>query len=104
MTRNALTVGRLAELTGVTVRTLHHYDDIGLLTPSSRSSSGYRLHTDDDVPRRQQIIVYRRPADMYVADERFTATYEEVTPGLARYVRDAIHANSDRQETIGRPG
>jgi len=40
--------------------------------------------------------MHRALGDMYVADERFTAHYEAVAPGLARYVRDAIHANADR--------
>lgn len=54
------TVGRLAGLTGVTVRTLHHYDAIGLLTPSGRSPAGYRLYDDADLARLQQIVLYRR--------------------------------------------
>ena len=54
------TVGQVAELLGVTVRTLHHYDEIGLLTPSERSRAGYRLYTDADLTRLQQIVVYRR--------------------------------------------
>lgn len=48
-------VGELAKRTGVSVRTLHHYDEIGLLSPSHRSPSGYRLYTEDDVRRLQQI-------------------------------------------------
>ena len=40
--------------------------------------------------------VHRGLGDMYVADARFTATYDAVRPGLARYLRDAIHANADR--------
>lgn len=40
--------------------------------------------------------MHRNLADMYVADERFTATYEKIATGLAQYVRDAIHANADR--------
>jgi len=55
-----LTVGQVAELYGVTVRTLHHYDDIGLLRPSARSSAGYRLYTPDDLGKLAQIVVYRR--------------------------------------------
>ncbi len=43
--------------------------------------------------------MHRKLGDMYVADERFTATYEKVAPGLAGYVRDAIHANADRAAT-----
>ena len=54
------TVGRLADLTGVTVRTLHHYDQIGLLSPTERTHAGYRLYTEDDFARLQRIVVYRR--------------------------------------------
>jgi hypothetical protein len=39
---------------------------------------------------------HRNLGDMYVADPRFTKTYEDQEPGLAQYVRDAIHANADR--------
>ncbi|EWT03618.1 transcriptional regulator [Intrasporangium oryzae NRRL B-24470] len=54
------TVGRVADVFGVTVRTLHHYDEVGLLIPSERSRAGYRLYTDADLARLQQIVVYRR--------------------------------------------
>ena len=54
------TVGQVADVFGVTVRTLHHYDEIGLLVPSERSAAGYRLYTDDDLARLQQVVVYRR--------------------------------------------
>ena len=46
-----LKVGELASRTGLTVRALHHYDDIGLLRPTGRSESGYRLYSRDDVAR-----------------------------------------------------
>ena len=52
-------VGTVARIAKVTVRTLHHYDEIGLLIPSGRSGSGYRLYTDDDVRRLQQIRFHR---------------------------------------------
>ena len=42
---------------------------------------------------------HRNLGDMYVADPRFTRTYEDQEPGLAQYVRDAIHANADRQDS-----
>ncbi len=54
------TVGQVADLFGVTVRTLHHYDEIGLLVPSERSRAGYRLYTAEDLTRLQQVVVYRR--------------------------------------------
>ena len=55
-----LKVGELARRTGLTVRTLHHYDSIGLLSPSARSDSGYRLYQRDDIARLHQIQALRR--------------------------------------------
>jgi len=52
-------VGRVAGLAGVTVRTLHHYDEIGLLTPGDRSRAGYRRYDEADLRRLQQILFYR---------------------------------------------
>lgn len=53
------TVGAVARLSGVTVRTLHHYDEIGLLTPSGRSDAGYRRYGEADLDRLQRILFYR---------------------------------------------
>jgi DNA-binding transcriptional MerR regulator len=55
----ALTVSQVARLSGVSVRALHHYDEIGLLQPSGRSASGYRLYDDADLERLQQILFFR---------------------------------------------
>ncbi|MBI5231575.1 MAG: MerR family transcriptional regulator [Coriobacteriales bacterium] len=52
-------VGEVAKLAHVSVRTLHHYDEIGLLEPSSRSESGYRLYDDGDLERLQQVLFFR---------------------------------------------
>jgi DNA-binding transcriptional MerR regulator len=54
------TVGELSRLAAVTVRTLHHYDEIGLLSPSGRSPAGYRLYDYEDLTRLQEILVWRR--------------------------------------------
>ncbi|NQD35865.1 MerR family transcriptional regulator [Permianibacter sp. IMCC34836] len=56
----AYTIGELAKRSGVTVRSLHHYDEFGLLKPSGRSDSGYRLYTDADVTRLLRILAYRQ--------------------------------------------
>ncbi len=48
-------VGELAGRTGLSVRTLHHYDEIGLLSPSRRTESGHRLYSGEDVLRLQRI-------------------------------------------------
>ena len=55
----AHTVKAVAELAGVSVRTLHHYDSIGLLTPASATPAGYRLYTDADLERLQQVLLFR---------------------------------------------
>lgn len=55
-----LKVGELAQRAGLTVRTLHHYDAIGLLTPSGRSESGYRLYGQADVQRLHAIQTMRQ--------------------------------------------
>jgi DNA-binding transcriptional MerR regulator len=53
------TVSEVAELTGVTVRALHHYDELGLLCPSERSEAGYRLYSYDDLARLREILIWR---------------------------------------------
>ena len=55
-----LRVGELARRTGLTVRTLHHYDEIGLLKPSGRSEVGYRLYSQADVQRLHGIQTMRQ--------------------------------------------
>jgi DNA-binding transcriptional MerR regulator len=54
-----LTVGGAAALVGVSVRTLHHWDAIGLVRPSLRTAAGYRVYTDEDIARVHRILVYR---------------------------------------------
>jgi MerR family transcriptional regulator, thiopeptide resistance regulator len=54
-----LKVGELAKKSGLTVRTLHHYDAIGLLTPSARADNGYRLYNRDDIARLHRIQALR---------------------------------------------
>jgi DNA-binding transcriptional MerR regulator len=53
------TVSEVAGLAGVSVRTLHHYDAIGLLSPSTHSEAGYRLYRTEDLERLQQILFFR---------------------------------------------
>ncbi len=55
----SFTVGEVANVASVSVRTLHHYDEIGLLVPSGRSQSGYRLYTDDDLAALQQVLFFK---------------------------------------------
>ena len=55
-----LKVGELAKRSGLTVRALHHYHAIGLLSPSARAENGYRLYGRDDIARLHQIQALRR--------------------------------------------
>ncbi|HLS33901.1 MAG TPA: MerR family transcriptional regulator, partial [Brevibacterium sp.] len=56
---DGLTVGRTAEAVGISVRTLHHWDAIGLVTPAGRTWSDYRVYCASDIARIQQVLMYR---------------------------------------------
>lgn len=60
MPRLAMKVGDLAKQTGVSVRTLHYYEEIGLLSPSGRTETGYRLYANNEIIRLQQIVSLRQ--------------------------------------------
>src|SRR6266508_2008546 len=57
---NTRRIGELAAATGLTVRTLHYYEEIGLLIPSGRTNAGHRLYDDTDVARLYRICLLRR--------------------------------------------
>ncbi|PFE04794.1 MerR family transcriptional regulator [Bacillus cereus] len=52
-------VKEVADLVGISVRTLHHYDEIGLLTPDETTESGYRLYSNENLERLQQILFFK---------------------------------------------
>jgi len=56
----ALKIGELAQQTGLSIRTLHYYDEIGLLSPSQRTEAGHRLYNDEDISCLQQILSLRQ--------------------------------------------
>ncbi|CAM3709209.1 MerR family transcriptional regulator [Isoptericola cucumis] len=56
---DGLTVGAAARAAGVTVRTLHHWDAVGLVRPSARTAAGYRLYTASDLARVHRVVLYR---------------------------------------------
>lgn len=71
-------ISEVASAAGVSVRTLHYYDEIGLLKPSGRTEAGYRLYTDEDLLRLQQVLLQRE----------FGMTLEEVRRWLDEPGRD----------------
>jgi len=94
-------VGELARATGLTVRALHHYDELGLLVPSERTSAGYRLYGQRDVRRLYRIVALRRLG--LRLGETVARQIEAVDRQLEdlRRVRDRLVAISDlldRQE------
>jgi DNA-binding transcriptional MerR regulator len=55
----AMKVKEVADLVGISVRTLHHYDEMGLLTPEQTTESGYRLYSQDNLETLQQILFFK---------------------------------------------
>ncbi len=92
----ARTVGEVARLANVTVRTLHHYDAVGLVCPSARTEAGYRLYDDEDLARLQQVLLYR--ALGFGLDEiRALMTAEDFDRGKALHEqRELLAAEADR--------
>jgi len=54
------TIKKMAELSGISSRTLRYYDEIGLLKPARINSSGYRIYTEKEIDKLQQILFYRQ--------------------------------------------
>ena len=79
------TVKEVSDLTGISVRTLHYYDEIGLLKPTEVSDAGYRLYDDKALQKLQQILVFRE-LDLPLADIRIIMDHPDLdhTSILAR--------------------
>lgn len=98
-----VTVGAAADLVNVTVRTLHHWDEIGLASPSGRSPAGYRLYTEPDLDRLHRVVAYRETglgldAIRTVLDDattEITATLREQRAHLAERIHD-LHLLDER--------
>jgi DNA-binding transcriptional MerR regulator len=85
-------VGEVARLAGVTVRTLHHYDEVGLLAPSGRSDAGYRRYERDDLERLQRILFYRE----------LELPLDEIAELLRSETDPVVHLRRQRDELVGR--
>jgi DNA-binding transcriptional MerR regulator len=93
------TVGDLARLTGVTVRALHHYDEIGLVRPSQRTAAGYRLYSDADVHRLQRVLLFR---ELGLPLDEIASAIDEATTrdALLREHRDVLVAKRARIDAM----
>jgi DNA-binding transcriptional MerR regulator len=97
---SAYTVGELADLARVSIRTLHHYDAIGLLAPSRRTGSGYRLYGRDELEQLHQILLYREldfPLDA-IARIMLDPTFDRRAALVAQ--REQLAARAGRMEAI----
>jgi len=87
------TVGEVARLAGITVRTLHHYDDAGLLRPSGRTAAGYRLYRQGDLVRLQRILGYR---ELGLALDEIVAVLDDPDGDPLEHLRDTHARLTDR--------
>ncbi|MFJ4185985.1 MerR family transcriptional regulator [Kitasatospora sp. NPDC089509] len=86
-------VGAVAKIAKVTVRTLHHYDEIGLLSPAGRTRSGYRRYVDADLDRLQQILFYR---ELGFALEEIAAILDDDSVSPSEHLRRQHALLTDR--------
>ena len=96
MAQDIYTPKQLAALSGVTVRTLHHYDQIGLLVPK-RSENGYRSYDHGDVERLQQILLYR---SMGLELQEIAQLLDAPSYDAASALRDHLHILLERREQL----
>ncbi|MGW0734779.1 MerR family transcriptional regulator [Streptomyces sp. NPDC002851] len=69
MTERQMQIGEVAERTGLSLRTIRHYEEVGLVTPSARSKGGFRLYTEADV-ERLMVIRRMKPLDFTLEEMR----------------------------------
>jgi DNA-binding transcriptional MerR regulator len=110
-TASVYQANEFAELAGVTVRALHHYDRLGLLKPSGRTNSGYRLYSDRDLVRLEQIVVLkflglplkqiRTLLDRHVALAETLRRQQNVLADKRRQLDAAIHAIRQAEQSLG---
>lgn len=93
------TVGQMAHLSGVSVRTLHHYEDLGLLCPL-HASNGYRTYTSDDVARLQQILLYKEfGLELSIIKAMLDAPDFNVRKALAQHL-ESLQERKQQLETL----
>lgn len=88
-----LSVGEAASLVGISVRTLHHWDTVGLVRPRGRTSGGYRMYSADDVGRIHRVLVYR---ELGFALTKIAALLDDPTVDEAAQLRQQRQLLEDR--------
>ncbi|WP_427008168.1 MerR family transcriptional regulator [Pseudarthrobacter sp. H2] len=99
-TSSTMHIGELAERTGLSLRTIRHYDDVGLLPATSRTDGGFRVYTEDDFDRLM-VIKQMKPLGFsleemaeilgILASSEATGTDEEAHARLSVFLAKAVH-------------
>lgn len=92
------TVGEVAVLAGVSVRTLHHYDELGLVVPSGRSDAGYRLYDHADLERLQEVLALRA---LGLALSEVRALLDDPAHDRVQVLRGQAKRLRDEQDRLG---
>jgi DNA-binding transcriptional MerR regulator len=100
MLKHLLKVGELAEKSGVSVRSLHHYDKIGLLVPSERTESGHRLYALENIARLHQIISLRNLGFSLKDTHEFLRNADVSMLDIIRMQRQSIRERIRLQEEL----
>ena len=93
MSRKWYRVGEVAERAGITVRTLHHYDEIGLLSPGTHTASGHRLYGVRELERLELILLYRQ---MGFPLPNIQQAIESGEPDLCKLLRGQLKVLAER--------
>lgn len=91
------TVKQLAKLAGVSVRTLHHYDQLGLLKPSKRTTAGYRLYGESELLRLQQIMFYK---ELDLSLEKIAEILDDPDFEVLQALENHKHALEERRKRL----
>ena len=93
-------IGEVVDRTGLSHRTMRHYDEVGLVTPTGRTEGGFRLYTDDDVER---LLLIRRMKPLGYSIEEMKALLETVDPlsdaKAARAILDGFVEDAQARRT-----
>ncbi|RUP65679.1 HTH-type transcriptional activator TipA [Streptomyces sp. NP10] len=97
---DGLTVGQVSARLGVTVRALHHWDEMGLAQPSLRTAAGYRLYTGGDLERLHRVVVYR---ELGLGLDRIRTVLDDTADvlGALRAQRTQVAERIDRLQRLG---
>lgn len=98
--RPTMHIGAVAERTGLSLRTLRHYDEVGLVRPSGRSDGGFRLYTEEDVER---LLLVRRMKPLGFTLEEMADLLDVADRLAARDDASAVSPGATSGETSGEP-